>query len=215
MRRALIQIAVAVAFTGCKEEPLVMPAEASEIAVASSSPVPAFDRARFDPAMKSFLEAALLQLETCDLACEEPRGQSDFRCFDVCKTDPSDIRPVIEKGQQAMSAFERSKAPETASLVVTRSNLYIKWLENVEKTRVSRGSMLHYQQLALAWNAYSPKEGVPTEPKRAIHQYTVEHPAPFVDYIWEHGLYKSHQRQGTPLPWNQGPQGPYIPADRE
>jgi hypothetical protein len=226
-------LAALAALLACRSEPVASVAGAPEPA-ASAAAAPPFDAARFDPAARAFVEAALAYAETCNLETDEPGNWFDYITYDVCSTDTKDTGPVIAAGKTFQDvAAPMANPPVPAKALADQVRIFREWAEGVEKIQVSRGTMLLYQGLALAYNAYKPEAKVPTEPKRALDQFFVEYPQRGVAYIWEQkGCYDAqtlqyngcepgrptvrldryaiHRQRGTPLAWRSSPQGPFL-----
>lgn len=237
MHRALtftIRICALLALSACHGESV---AGSSVDAPSSSHALDTmpFDQPAFDTKAKAFVDAALTYTETCNLQVDAPKGWFDFISFDVCSTKHDDLAPVEAAGK-AFDGLDPTlkSAPLEAVALFERIKTFRSWALGISKIKVTRGTMRIYQDLALAYDAYRPEAKVPTEPKHALDQYFVVHPERSVAYIWEQtgcydkktyeyvgcdpthdyvrmDRYAIHRQRGTPLQWNQSPQGPFLP----
>jgi len=236
VHRALIRTAALAALApllACRSEPVAVDTGSAGPA-ASADAAPPFDAARFDPAARAFVDAALAYAETCNLRAEAPEGWFDFITYDVCSTEAKDLDPVLAAGKAFQDvAAPMAALPIPAKAVADQVRIFREWADGVAKIQVSRGTMALYQGVALAYNAYKPDAKVPTEPKRALDQYFVAYPERGVAYIWEQvgcydpktfewlgcdparptvriDRYGIHRARGTPLPWRSSSQGPFL-----
>lgn len=229
---ATMSLACSLSLTACHSEPVA--GDVAPAPPASGAAVVPFDAARFDASAKGFVDAALTYAETCNLEAEQPGYWFDFITYDVCSTDAKDIAGVISASDTFQAAATgMTDLPVAATAVVEQVKIFRSWVEQVQKIKVTRGTMLVYQGLSLAYNAYKPNAVVPTEPKHALDQYFVVYPSRGVAYIWEQRLcydpetlyytgcdptkttvrmdrYEIHRKRGTPLKWKTSPQGPFL-----
>lgn len=218
MRRALGLVVMGLLVCGCAKETVADPLPASDVAATDA----AFDKAAFDKVARAFVDASLAYAETCQLDVAEPGNWFHFISYDVCSTEAKDTSPVAKAEEQLVAAAgDGSGAPVEAKAYLDQAAIFAEWVATAARVKVTRGTMLSYQHLALAYNRYDPSAKVPTEPKRALDQYFVKYPAPFVNYIWiqkgaatddgeQLTAYERRRKRGTPLRWRQSSQGPFL-----
>lgn len=168
---------------------------------------------RFDAPAKRALEAAQQALVDCRLTADNPGEWFDFEYFDLCEFGPQKV-PSFRAAVNALDQLVREdpQLDQGSRATLTRAlRDFASWLELSVRAAQTRGTLALYQDVARTWNDYQPKDKVELDPPHIVHQYTVQFPERFVDYVIGKAGYRSHLAFGLPLPWRRGVHGPRLP----
>jgi hypothetical protein len=100
--------------------------------------------------------------------------ESFKRFYDICTWKPADLEPM----RAAATAFAAG-APDAgdAAVFAEHVRLFAEWIELI-KDGYTQGTLAHYQDLALAWNAFQPKEPIPVDVRAKSSYYDPEEMPP-------------------------------------
>lgn len=154
---------------------------------------------RFVAAGKQAQEAAEKIARKCTIYGGFSEVEGDFKKFhDACSWKKTDLEPL-----RAAAAAVRQSAPDAGpgSLYAEHVRLFSEWIEEASNVSLTQGTLAHYQDLALAWNAFQPKQRV---------QVDVGAKGSYLDDPDTVPFPKSDEEKGVYVQWQRCSDGPCV-----